>query len=670
MPTPKNPFHRRSAAIERLGQTAVAIQRLWIRPSRFVIPPFQFVTLPSHFVTPPSHFVIPASHLVIPASHFVIPALSRDPSHAAVLCKGQRCPLDPGSSPGMTKVSWMFHLHRAGSMVWVWLALLLVGWSGGVGAEPKPTPQVLQPLPWVQAVLAQPEQAPILAREALHSARLSAQDPLLAWQTLAGWTLGPQTPVLGKPVVHGADPLPGALLRLARASGSGLMVAPSRRELPEPLRSAWAQQIEAVVVARHALDEALAGLDTERLRLDDSLRAVLLRQALRGDFREGDPVDVRHWLGRINQSALARGMAVLLQAADHLQRTLALRAWPALVWQHRTPWGLVRLDTTRQSGRHLVQDPLLWVSLGGDDHYRFRPRSGQNPVSVFMDLRGNDTYISEHEGADPSVGFLGLGLLWDGDGRNQHSGTWLAQGAALMGAGVLVDASRAGAAGSQMEATGHAQAFALDGLALLMAGGGDDAMAALTHAQGSAGPLGAAWLINVAGNDRYVLGNERLVQASSQLPERNASMGQGAGRGWRGRDGAADTPGGVGLLVDLAGDDHYTAQVFAQGVGFQQGMGVLVDAGGNNHHTAAWYALGAAAHQAVGVFWASGTGSDVYQVSHSSALGAATDRSVGWFEKSKGCFTASVGDFSKGASQLQSTARHVTQGLPGCGQLR
>ena len=287
-----------------------------------------------------------------------------------------------------------------------------------------------------------------------------------------------------------------------------------------------------------------------------------------------------------------------------------------------------------------------------------------------MDLRGNDTYISEHEGADPSVGFLGLGLLWDGDGRNQYSGTWLAQGAALMGAGVLVDASRTGAAGSQMEATGHAQAFALDGLALLMAGDGDDAMTALTHAQGSAGPLGAAWLINTAGNDRYVLGNARVVQASSQLPERNASMGQGAGRGWRGRDGAADTPGGVGLLVDLAGDDHYTAQVFAQGVGFQQGMGVLVDAGGNNHHTAAWYALGAAAHQAVGVFWASGAGADVYEVSHSSGLGAATDKSVGWFEKSKGCFTTAVGAFSVGASQLQSTARHVTQGVPECGQLR
>ena len=552
-------------------------------------------------------------------------------------------------------------------MFWVWLALMLGAWSGGVGAEPKPDlkqlPQTLTPLSWVQAVLAQPEQAPVLAREALHSARLSAQDPLLAWQTLARWTLGPQTPDLGKPVVKAADPLPGALLRLARASGSGLMVAPSRRELPEPLRSAWAQQIEALVVARHALDEALAGLGPEHSRLDDSLRAVLLRQALRGDFRHGDVIEVRHWLGRVDQAALARGMAVLLQAADHLQRTLALRAWPALVWQHRTPWGLVRLDTTRQSGRHLVQDPLLWVSLGGDDHYRFRPRSGQNLVSVFMDMRGNDTYISEHEAADPSVGFLGLGLLWDGAGRNQYSGTWLAQGAALMGAGVLVDASRAGAAGSQMEATGHAQAFALDGLALLMAGGGDDAMTALTHAQGSAGPLGAAWLINAAGNDRYVLGNERLVQTSSQLPERNASMGQGAGRGWRGRDGAPDTPGGVGLLVDLAGDDHYTAQVFAQGVGFQQGMGMLVDAGGNNHYQAAWYALGAAAHQAVGVFWASGTGADVYEVSHSSALGAATDRSVGWFVDDGGSDAMSEAAFSRGLAAEGSQAVCQTAGL-------
>jgi hypothetical protein len=53
---------------------------------------------------------------VIPASFSVIPALSRDPLRTAVLCKRLWCKLDPGSSPGMTKVLWLFELHRAGSI--------------------------------------------------------------------------------------------------------------------------------------------------------------------------------------------------------------------------------------------------------------------------------------------------------------------------------------------------------------------------------------------------------------------------------------------------------------------------------------------------------------------------------------------------------------------------
>ena len=131
----------------------------------------------------------------------------------------------------------------------------------------------------------------------------------------------------------------------------------------------------------------------------------------------------------------------------------------------------------------------------------------------------------------------------------------------VVGAGVLVDGSagQKTTPGSRMEATGHAQGFALEGLGLLWAGAADDTLIALTHAQGSAGPGGAAWLINAGGNDRYELANTRLVQASSQLPQRNASMGQGAGRGWRGRGGAPDVPGGMGLSFDwslLAGHQH------------------------------------------------------------------------------------------------------------------
>jgi hypothetical protein len=147
-------------------------------------------------------------------------------------------------------------------------------------------------------------------------------------------------------------------------------------------------------------------------------------------------------------------------------------------------------------------------------------------------------------------------------------------------------------------------------------------------------------------------------------------MGQGAGRGWRGRGGDPDVPGGMGLLVDLAGDDHYTAQVFAQGVGFQQGLGVLIDAGGRNRHEAAWYALGAAAHQAVGVFWASGQGDAVYSLSHASGLGAATDQSLGWFEDASACGIATDADFARGRAAVQSQARFVVRGPDACDQLR
>jgi hypothetical protein len=540
-------------------------------------------------------------------------------------------------------------------------------------------------MPWVQALRAQPDQTPVFAKDVLQEAQASAQDParlVQAWQALSRWAGVPVQPVgLEWPglATGSSDPLQRALTRLAQASGGPALVAPSRRQVPEPLRSAWAQQIEAIVWARGQLVKALQEVHAAwppELRTDPAAwadgRAVLLRQALRGDFRPEDPVDVRQWLGRVDRQALAEGMGGLMQAAVHLQRTLVQQTWPEQVWQQPTPWGLLRLDTTRRSGRHWVTDPLLWVSLGGDDHYRFGPRSAHNPISVFMDMRGDDEYVTAHDGADPSVGFLGLGLLWDGAGRNQYTGTWLAQGAGFMGAGVLVDGSvgQSPAPGSRFEATGHAQGFALDGLGLLWAGSADDTLSALTHAQGSAGPGGAAWLINVGGDDRYVLANTPVVQASSQLPERNASMGQGAGRGWRGRGGDPDVPGGMGLLVDLAGDDHYTAQVFAQGVGFQQGLGVLIDAGGRNRHEAAWYALGAAAHQAVGVFWASGQGEAVYSLSHASGLGAATDQSLGWFEDASACGIATDADFARGRAAGQSQARFVVRGPDACDQLR
>ncbi len=212
-------------------------------------------------------------------------------------------------------------------------------------------------------------------------------------------------------------------------------------------------------------------------------------------------------------------------------------------------------------------------------------------------------------------------------------------------------------------ASGHAQAHAIGGLAVLHSGAGHDSFTAQTHAQGSAGPLGVALLFDPGGDDRYTLSNTPLLLASPQLPDRNASMGQGAGRGVRGDslDGRS-TAGGIGLLIDLAGDDHYSAQVFAQGVGYQQGLGLLVDDGGNDHFEAAWYGLGAAAHQGAGVLLKRGTGHDHYQISHSTSLGAAHDLSVAIFVDEGGNDNYALGDLGLGAAHDNGTALFVDGG--------
>jgi hypothetical protein len=214
-----------------------------------------------------------------------------------------------------------------------------------------------------------------------------------------------------------------------------------------------------------------------------------------------------------------------------------------------------------------------------------------------------------------------------------------------------------------LEAQTQAQAFALGGLAFLASVGTDPTeaikgsaqeatrYAALSDAQGSAGPSGVALLLDTQGDDHYSLSALPLVAPSAQLPERNRSTGQGMGRGWRLlQDGRAvlATAGGVGVLIDLQGNDHYSAQVFAQGAGYHEGLGLLIDGGGHNTHEAAWYALGAAAHGGAGVFVASGVGNDVYRISHVTALGAGHDASVGWFEDRGGNDHYSLGDMGLG----------------------
>lgn len=509
-------------------------------------------------------------------------------------------------------------------------------------------------LPLFRELIAAPDAAPCRAARLAASAAAAIASPTEAMRWLSevgGVALKPRPPATR---ISAVDPLAAALEGLRPSTPSKAeswtAVVPSREQLPEPLRREVALLLAAIGGAREQLIAATARLPTE---LD---AASLRAQALHGTPPPAPELDILHLLPRLDRERLAQGMVDLVAAVERFARFAAIAdALPAVIWRIDTPLGEVIVDTTGRDNDYTLAAPLLVVDIGGNDRYRFTAAPPARHVSVLVDLGGHDAYVAAADGADPSAATVGYGVLWDSDDDDVHQGGHLAQAAAVLGAALLFD----GGGIDRFSADGHAQGYAFGGLALLLAsGGGDDAYDAVTHAQGSGGPMGVAALLDGGGDDAYTLRAEPLLRPSPQLATHNTSMGQGAGRGWRpsaDRDGAA---GGIGILIDLAGNDRYAAQVFAQGAGFYEGLGLLVDGGGHDTFDAAWYAMGAAAHAAAGVFVKLG-GDDRYRASHSTSLGAAHDHSLAAFVDAGGDDTYSLGDLGLGASHEDGVALFI-----------
>lgn len=487
--------------------------------------------------------------------------------------------------------------------------------------------------------LAQPQadvsQAPALLQQFM-------RDPPSAWRSvdaLRQW-----------PALRGQ---PGELYRLLNAQGTA--AAPGHPSPPPAVAGpTWPTSVPADVpadlpaplaLALRRAQHGLALADIWRQRalapLPPTLtRSAVLAQAMPAAGSTAAPEPIR-WPD-IDHHALHTGMRILLATAERLHRFVTETPHlPPLHWRVDTEQGTVLVDTTGADNHHRLTRPLLVIDVGGNDHYSFdAPPDGTPPgVRLLLDHGGHDRYHSHAPGSDPSAAVLGYALLWDTEGDDSYQAGWLAQGAAVLGAAVHID----DAGDNRYQAAGMAQGFALAGTALLLGSPGHDAHRALTLAQASAGPQGQALLLDPGGDDRYHLGNEVLVWPSAQLPDHNASLGQGAGHG-------SAAGAGLGLLIDAAGDDSYHAQLFAQGAGLRQGLGALLDLGGHNRHQAAWYAMGAAAHQGVGLLWAAGAGDDRYQASHVSVMGAGHDAAVGLLVDGGGHDHFVLGDLGMGAA--------------------
>ena len=526
------------------------------------------------------------------------------------------------------------------------------------GLDASPTRH--QQLPLFRAVMAAPLDAPYRAGVLGDSFRGLVGSPheLIG---LAGALSGAR---LRRPVDFGMasiearlrtapDPLAAGLAWMAstKAGASWVPVLPDHAQLPNPLRYQLARVLAAMSQSHQFLQRAFE-------RFPPGVTPQLLRrQALDDRLTQFETPDFRKLLPLVEREAVLAGMLDLVGAVDLLQSFVKKEAaLPSVSWSLQTPFGWVVVDTSGRNNRHRLKDSLLVLDVGGDDDYEFLAQGDTHAISVLVDHRGNDSYATAAPGADPSSATLGYGILWDTEGDDRYLGASQAQASALFGAALLVD----GGGSNRFEASSRSQAHAIGGVAVLVSAGGDDEFTAQTYSQATGGPGGVAVLVDTGGNDRYTLSKLPLVRPSPQLPDRNTSMGQGAGYGLRGVffDGRS-TSGGIGLLLDLAGNDRYEAQVFAQGAGYYEGLGMLLDDGGNDRFESAWYAMGASAHYAAGILLKRGVGSDVYRSTHEMVLGTGNDLSVGVFVDEGGDDEYTVGRLSLGVAHANSTGIFV-----------
>jgi hypothetical protein len=359
-----------------------------------------------------------------------------------------------------------------------------------------------------------------------------------------------------------------------------------------------------------ALVEAIGKADLEQFRVIAALLAGLadpaLASLLRHEFRGHRPIAPPDWLADLISGDILH--------AEHHELGAIIVGGPG---------------NNRYTG-----PAALIIDTGGDNVYALPPG---DPVRVIIDLEGNDQYLG---GADGQAGgaVFGVSLLVDHGGDDLYTGGRVSQGAAVLGVGMLVDHG----GNDRFVAQELAQGAALGGVGVLLNLGGDNQYLASKFAQGYGGGLGAGLLHDKAGNDFYLSGLKH--RSSYGEPGHFQSFSQGVGMGFRG-----SLAGGLGWLVDTAGNDDYQGGHFSQGVGYFLGLGLLLDLAGNDRYRGGRYSQGAAAHLGAGIL-IDLAGDDDYAGKVSASQGAAWDLALGMLIDCAGDDRHRANEFGLGAA--------------------
>ncbi len=240
---------------------------------------------------------------------------------------------------------------------------------------------------------------------------------------------------------------------------------------------------------------------------------------------------------------------------------------------------------------------VIIIDLGGDDHYRgktdFAVASGCLSVGLLLDFGGNDRY--DTKSFAQGSGFFGFGLLYDADGDDRYDGDTHVQAASSFGLGLLIDE------------------------------GGRDIYNAALYSQGFGFVEGMGVIYDIEGSDSYYAGGK--YKDILRYEDHYLSLSQGFGYGLR-----PWMSGGIGAIIDKAGNDSYYSDIFAQGTSYWWSLGLIYDSSGNDNFQAFQYAQGCGTHMTLGAL-IDDAGDDVYfgkglmqGVGHDYSCGLLIDR--------------------------------------------
>ncbi|MEP0814895.1 MAG: hypothetical protein HRF49_09565 [bacterium] len=466
------------------------------------------------------------------------------------------------------------------------------------------------------------------------------------------------------PKCEGKDALYDALMYMWDNMGGGKSIARLRDksefknqcvEIPEELQSAAAIIIYGTVKAAEYRELAFADFSPEEREnlFDAAMKYIGEVDSETPDAEVGRTVEGA--ADRVDWGYLYTGLMYVSHAVDLAYAKLKNGNVKLHGNSVRLPsplgeiiFGSVGIDEYSGSS------PFLVVETGGDDNYSSGARTdnADNWAGIILDMAGDDSYtesgaLTPAEGA----GVLGYGIVIDFSGNDKYSAKAVSQGAGLFGGGALIDL----AGNDYYESVVGSQAAGHFGAGALWDAGGDDVYYSYQTSQGYGWTLGCGILLDNSGNDEYIAEDADIKFPSAQSDKHNSSLCQGFGFGKRAdiTDGHS-MAGGVGILVDGAGDDKYSCGVFGQGAAYWYGVGILADVSGNDSYFGQWYVQASCAHFGVGIL-DDAAGDDRYTAKMNMAQGAGHDFSVGFLFEEGGNDVYEAPNLSLGGGNAQGT---------------